>query len=126
MIAVIFEVRPRPGLAARYFDLAAALREQLERIDGFVSVARYQSLSDPGQYLSLSFWRDEAAVQAWRQQAEHRAGQAEGRASVFADYRIRVAQVLRDYTLSQRNEAPADANAALLPPPSHQPPAPTP
>lgn len=118
MIAVIFEVRPRAGQAARYFEIAAALREQLERIEGFVSVARYQNLADPGQYLSLSFWRDEAAVQAWRQQAEHRAGQAEGRAGVFADYRIRVAQVLRDYTLSERGEAPADANAYLLPPPS--------
>lgn len=120
MIAVIFEVRPRAGQAPRYFEIAAALREQLERIEGFVSVTRYQNLADPGQYLSLSFWRDEAAVQAWRQHAEHRAGQAEGRAAVFADYRIRVAQVLRDYTLSQRNEASADANEALLPPPSHQ------
>ena len=123
MIAVIFEVRPLAGQAARYFEIAAALREQLERIDGFVSVARYQSLSDPGEYLSLSFWRDEAAVQAWRQHGQHRVGQAEGRAAVFADYRIRVAQVLRDYTLSQRSEAPADANACLLPPPS---PCPTP
>lgn len=123
MIAVIFEVRPRAGQAPRYFEIGAALREQLERFEGFVSVARYQNLADPGQYLSLSFWRDEAAVQAWRQHAEHRAGQAEGRAAVFADYRIRVAQVLRDYTLSERSKAPADANACLLPPPS---PCPTP
>ena len=118
MIAVIFEVTPLPGQAPRYFEIAAALREHLERMVGFVSVARYQSLADPGQYLSLSFWRDEAAVQAWRHHGEHRAGQPEGRAAVFADYRIRVAQVLRDYTLSERSEAPADANAFLLPPPS--------
>lgn len=113
MIAVLFEVTPLPGQEARYFDIAATLREHLAVIDGFVSVERFQSLTRPGTYLSLSYWRDEAAVRAWRNQADHRAGQEEGRAAVFADYRIRVAQVLRDYTLAQRSEAPHDSNAAL-------------
>lgn len=118
MIAVIFEVTPLPGQEARYFEVAATLREHLEAMDGFVSVERFQSLSRPGSYLSLSFWRDEAAVLAWRNHGEHRAGQIEGRAAVFADYRIRVAQVVRNYTLAQRDEAPQDANAALLVPPT--------
>jgi len=119
MIAVIFELTPLPGRESRYFELAESLRERLAQMDGFVSVARYQSLSEPGNYLSLSYWRDEAAVRAWRRQVDHRAGQAEGRAAVFADYRIRVAEVLRDYTLSQRNEAPQDSNASLLLPQAH-------
>jgi heme-degrading monooxygenase HmoA len=112
MIAVIFEVTPLPGQEARYFDIAAQLREDLAGMDGFVSVERFQSLSRPGSYLSLSFWRDEAAVQAWRNQEAHRAGQSEGRVAVFADYRIRVAEVLRDYTATDRQQAPADSNTA--------------
>jgi heme-degrading monooxygenase HmoA len=120
MIAVIFEVTPQPGQDARYFEVAATLREHLAHMDGFVSVERFQSLSRPGCYLSLSFWRDEAAVQAWRNHAAHRAGQAEGRDAVFADYRIRVAQVVRDYTLAQRQQAPCDSNTLLGVPPSHQ------
>ena len=113
MIAVIFEVTPLSGQEARYFEIASTLREQLAQMDGFVSVERFQSLSRPGSYLSLSYWRDEAAVQAWRNQGAHRVGQQEGRADVFADYRIRVAQVLRDYSMDQRSEAPPDSNAAL-------------
>jgi heme-degrading monooxygenase HmoA len=114
MLTVIFEVTPRPGLADRYFEIAAGLAAELQHIDGFVSVERYESVSRPGSFLSLSTWRDEAAVRAWRNHAQHRAGQREGRESVFAAYRIRVAQVLRDYTLDDRAQAPGDANAALL------------
>lgn len=106
MITVIFEVTPRPGQAARYFDIAAALAPELTKIDGFISVERFESVSRPGHYLSLSTWRDEDAVRAWRQHEGHRAGQREGRASVFAHYRIRVAQVLRDYSLEERDQAP--------------------
>eukprot|EP01030_Chromulinospumella_sphaerica_P024678 gene24678-24776_t len=83
-------VTPLPGQEARYFDMAAMLREHLQAMVGFVSVERFQSLTRPGTYLSLSYWRDEAAVRTWRNQADHRTGQAEGRAAVFADYRIRV------------------------------------
>jgi heme-degrading monooxygenase HmoA len=109
MITVIFEVQPHPDQASRYFELAAQLRAELETIDGFISVERFGSLTTPGKFLSLSVWRDEAAVAAWRNRALHRASQAEGRVSVFADYRIRVAQVLRDYSLHERAQAPADS-----------------
>jgi len=102
MIAVIFEVTPRPGRAEAYFDLAAALKPALEKIDGFLSVERFESLTTPGKYVSLSFWRDEEAVKAWHRHTNHRAAQATGKADIFADFRIRVAQVLRDYTLADR------------------------
>ena len=111
MIAVIFEVWPAQGRKDDYLAIAASLRTELERIDGFVSVERFQSLTEPDKLLSLSFWRDEAAVKAWRTQDTHRAGQARGRAGVFADYRLRVASVLRDYGLNERAEAPNDSRA---------------
>jgi heme-degrading monooxygenase HmoA len=114
MIAVIFEVTPLPGQAQSYFDIAGALRSELERIDGFITVERFQSLTRPDTYLSLSFWRDEDAVRRWRNHASHRQGQQQGRSTVFADYRIRVATVLRDYSLQGRDQAPADSTAALL------------
>jgi heme-degrading monooxygenase HmoA len=112
MIAVIFEAWPADGRRDDYLDLAAALRPELARIDGFISVERFQSLSEPGKLLSLSFWRDEAAVERWRNLPAHRATQAKGRAGVFADYRLRVAGVIRDYGLSDREQAPADSRAA--------------
>lgn len=110
--AVIFEVRPRPGRRDEYLAMAAALRAQLEREDGFISIERFQSLADPDKLLSLSFWRDEAALAAWRSRAAHRAAQARGRQEVFADYRLRVAAVLRDYGMTERDQAPADSRAA--------------
>jgi len=109
MIAVIFEVVPREGHTDAYLQLAAGLREQLEAIDGFVSVERFQSLTQPAKLLSLSFWRDEAAVRRWRELETHRAAQQAGRQRHFADYRLRVAQVLRDYGLNEREQAPADS-----------------
>jgi heme-degrading monooxygenase HmoA len=111
-IAVIFEVWPAHGEQNHYLDLAAALRGDLEKIDGFVSVERFQSLTEPGKLLSLSIWRDEEAVRAWRNLPAHRATQAKGRAGVFANYRLRVASVIRDYGLNERDEAPADSRAA--------------
>ena len=112
MIAVIFEVWPAKGEVAHYLDLAAALRGDLEAIDGFISVERFESLATPGKLLSLSFFRDEAAVMAWRNLPGHRATQAKGRSGVFADYQLRVAQVLRDYGLNERDEAPDDSRIA--------------
>lgn len=109
MIAVIFEVIPATGERQRYLDIAADLLPRLKQIEGFISVERFQSLSDPDKVLSLSFFTDEAAVRRWRTSAAHRAGQTEGRADVFADYRLRVANVLRDYTLTDRAEAPDDS-----------------
>lgn len=115
MIAVIFEVWPAEGQTQRYLDLAATLRAELSTIDGFVSIERFQSLSEPGKLLSLSFWRDEDAVARWRNLPSHRMAQAEGRAGVFSNYRLRVASVIRDYGLTDREEAPADSRAAHPP-----------
>ena len=109
MIAVIFEVVPHAGHVDAYFELAAGLRKQLEAIDGFISVERFRSLTQPDKVLSLSFWRDEVAVSRWRELQTHRAAQQAGRRQHFADYRLRVAQVLRDYGLNEREQAPADS-----------------
>jgi heme-degrading monooxygenase HmoA len=111
MIAVIFEVVPREGHADAYFNLAAGLRAQLEAIDGFISVERFQSLTQPSKVLSLSFWRDEDAVRRWRELQAHRGAQRAGRGQHFADYRLRVAQVLRDYGLNEREQAPGDSRS---------------
>lgn len=109
MIAVIFEVFPAAGRKETYLDIAAGLKPQLEAVDGFISVERFQSLSDPDKLLSLSFWRDEEAVARWRQAADHRRAQAEGRAGIFSDYRLRIAGVIRDYGLNDRDQAPDDS-----------------
>ena len=112
MIAVIFEVLPASGKRDGYLELAAKLRPLLEEIDGFISVERFESLTTPGKILSLSFFRDEEAVKAWRNRAEHRATQGKGRAGIFADYRLRIASVIRDYGMTERAEAPADSRKA--------------
>ena len=109
MIAVIFELWPAQGRAAEYFEFANALRSELERIDGFISIERFESVTTPGKFVSLSFWRDEDAVRAWRNLESHRGAQAAGRGGIFADYRLRVASVIRDYGLNARDEAPPDS-----------------
>ena len=109
MIAVIFEVEPAPGHTGEYLDAAAKLRPLLEQADGFLSIERFESLTQKGKILSLSFWRDEAAVRQWRERNEHREMQAAGRAGIFATYRLRVAEVLRDYSMTERAEAPEDS-----------------
>jgi len=109
MIAVIFEAIPRDGQRDAYLNAAAALREHLEKIDGFVSIERFESLVAPGKILSLSFWKDEAAVEHWRRVDAHRAAQRAGRNRIFDDYRLRVASVLRDYGMTERAEAPVDS-----------------
>ncbi|MBK6703544.1 MAG: antibiotic biosynthesis monooxygenase [Caulobacteraceae bacterium] len=111
MIAVIFEVEPADRDA--YFRIAGELRPLLDEIDGFVSIERFQSLSDDGRVLSLSFWRDEAAVAAWRNVEAHRVAQAAGRGGVFRNYRLRVAEVVRDYGMRERGEAPSDSVVIL-------------
>ena len=112
MIAVIFEVWPADGRKQTYLDIAASLKPELERIDGFLSIERFQSLVDETKLLSLSFWRDEQAVQAWRNVEHHRQAQAAGRGGVLRDYRLRVAGVIRDYGMIERAEAPKDSRAA--------------
>ena len=111
MIAIIFEVWPADGCKGDYLDIAASLREDLAQIPGFVSVERFESLTTPGKMLSVSFFEDEEAVMAWRRTAKHRAAQAAGRAGVFSDYRLRVASVVRDYGMTERDEAPEDSRA---------------
>jgi heme-degrading monooxygenase HmoA len=109
MHAVIFEVWPKEEGRQEYLDIAAALRPTLEQMDGFISIERFQSLTDPGKILSLSFWRDDAAIAGWRQVERHRLAQAKGRTELFRDYRLRIAAVVRDYGLEERAEAPADS-----------------
>lgn len=109
MLAVIFEVWPTAEGRSEYLEIAAELKSFLSSQPGFISIERFQSLVEENKVLSLSFWQDEAAVSAWRNQLEHREAQAKGRQQLFSAYRIRVADVLRDYTASQRDQAPADA-----------------
>jgi Uncharacterized enzyme involved in biosynthesis of extracellular polysaccharides len=111
MVVIIFEVWPAEGMRETYLDIAASLRADLAEIDGFISVERFESLTTPGKMLSLSFWRDDEAVAAWRRCEKHRSAQRAGRGGVFADYRLRVASVVRDYGMSERAEAPADSAA---------------
>lgn len=111
MIAVIFEVLPRAEGRQAYLETAAALRPLLEQVDGFISIERFQSMSQPDKLLSLSFFRDEAALAQWRQLEAHRAAQSLGRDALFEDYRLRIASVVRDYGMHQRDEAPADSRA---------------
>ena len=109
MHAVIFEVWPKEEGRQEYLDIAAALRPRLEAIDGFISIERFESLSEPGKVLSLSFWRDDAAIAEWRRVDAHRMAQAKGRGELFRDYRLRIAAVVRDYGMDERAEAPADS-----------------
>ncbi|MBC2769091.1 antibiotic biosynthesis monooxygenase family protein [Pusillimonas minor] len=108
MITVIFEVWPAENKANQYLDIAASLRQDLEKIDGFISIERFESLTTKGKYLSLSFWRDEEAVRTWRNQDKHRMAQNMGRNGIFANYRLRVASVLRDYGMHERAQVPKD------------------
>jgi heme-degrading monooxygenase HmoA len=111
MIAVIFEVEAQEGRQQSYLDAAARMRQHLEQMPGFVSVERFASLSHPGKLLSLSIWRDEEAIRAWRNLETHREMQGAGRHGMFANYRIRVAEVLRDYGMTERAQAPADSRS---------------
>lgn len=111
MIAVIFEVKPAEGKQVSYLETAAELKSLLETIPGFISIERFQSMTEPEKLLSLSFWEDEEALQQWRQNSEHRKAQTRGRNGVFSDYRLRVAHVIRDYGLTDRCEVPADSQA---------------
>lgn len=112
MIAVIFEVQPADGRKSEYLDIAADMRPMLDEIDGFISVERFQSLTDPHKILSLSFFEDEDAIARWRNLNAHRSAQAKGRSGVFQDYRLRIASVIRDYGMFDRAEAPSDSRKA--------------
>ena len=112
MIAVIFEVMPHPDRKAEYLDIAAAMRPMVEEVEGFLSVERFQSLTNPDKLLSLSFFEDEEAVARWRHLAAHRSAQSKGRSGIFTDYHLRIAHVIRDYGMFDRDEAPQDSKAA--------------
>jgi heme-degrading monooxygenase HmoA len=108
MIVVLFEAQLRPGQQQTYLDLAANLRPEVQRVDGFLSIERFTSLNDPQKILSVSCWRDELSLSKWRQFPAHRAAQAEGRENVFLDYHLRITQVIRDYGMNDRAAAPQD------------------
>ena len=112
MIAVIFEVIPKTGRKAEYLAIAASLKEKLAGIPGFISIERFQSMADPNKILSLSFWEDETSVAKWRNLEEHRNAQSKGRGSLFNDYRIRIGNIARDYSLSEREQTPNDSMEA--------------
>ena len=112
MIAVIFEFTPAEGRMPEYFDLVAQLKPQLDKADGFISLERFESITTPGRYVSLQFWRDEESVAKWRNVQLHRKAQAKGRGGIIADYRLRIATVNRDYTRDDRTQAPKDSVAA--------------
>ncbi len=109
MIAVIFEFTPAEGRFSDYKSLAEGLAEDVERFDGFISIERFQSISDPARFVSLSFWRDEESVRKWRNLQKHREAQKQGRGGIFRSYRLRIASVLRDYGLDERSQAPRDS-----------------
>lgn len=109
MIAVIFEAFPAKGKWDEYLDIAARLRPELSKIQGFISVERFQSIANPEKVLSLSFWKDEESITQWRNKEMHRMAQKEGRSSIFDNYRIRIASVARDYGMNDREQAPADS-----------------
>lgn len=111
MIAVIFELWPADGETQSYFDIAGSLKDELHGLDGFISVERFQSVVAPGKYLSLSIWRDETAVAAWRNRSTHRNAQHDGRHHILTNYRLRVAEVSRDYGMAERDQAPPDSRA---------------
>jgi len=111
MIAVIFEAFPAKGKWDAYLDIAARLKPELNKIEGFISIERFQSIANPEKVLSLSFWRDEESIAQWRNIEMHRMAQREGRSSIFDDYRLRVADVLRDYGMNEREQAPKDSRS---------------
>jgi len=104
MHVVVFEVTVKPDVGHRYFDIAAELKPELEKIDGFLSVERFESMLTPHKYLSLSFWRDEDSVARWREHGMHQSAQMLGKSEIFADFRISVAEIKRQYTLADRTD----------------------
>ena len=109
MIAVIFEFTPAEGRSQDYMSLAAGLSEEVNKFDGFISIERFESITNKGRFVSLSFWRDEDAVKKWRNVQKHREAQAKGRGGIFSGYRLRIASVIRDYEMNKREQAPADS-----------------
>ena len=112
MIAVIFEFTPAPGRFPDYMALVETLKPELAKAEGFISLERFESITTPGKFVSLQFWRDEESVAKWRNVQKHREAQKKGRGGIFASYRLRIAGVIRDYTMDGRSQAPSDSVAA--------------
>jgi len=112
MIAVIFEFTPSPGRFPDYMALVGQLKPELDKAEGFISLERFESITTPGKFVSLQFWRDEESVAKWRNVQKHREAQKQGRGGIFASYRLRIAGVIRDYSMDGRAQAPADSVAA--------------
>ena len=111
MVAVIFEFTPAPGRFKDYMQLVTELRSELDKADGFVSIERFESITAKGKCVSLQFWRDEESVRKWRILPQHREAQKAGRGGIFSSYRLRVCEVLRDYTQDERGQVPGDSVA---------------
>ena len=111
MIAVIFEFTPREGRFPEYMELVGQLKPELDKAEGFISLERFESITTPGKFVSLQFWQDEESVKKWRNVQKHREAQAKGRRGIFSGYRLRICQVIRDYGLDERGEAPRDSVA---------------
>ena len=112
MIAVIFEFTPAAGRFPDYMELVGQLKPELDKAEGFLSLERFESITTPGKFVSLQFWRDEACVAKWRNLQKHREAQKKGRGGIFASYRLRIAGVIRDYAMDSRAQAPSDSVAA--------------
>ena len=109
MVAVIFEFTPARGRFPEYMELVGQLKPELDKAEGFISLERFESITTPGKFVSLQFWRDEECVRKWRNLQQHREAQKKGRAGIFASYRLRIAGVIRDYTMEERAQTPADS-----------------
>src|SRR5688500_8008896 len=109
MIAVIFEFTPAEGRFKDYMALVDTLREDLAKAEGFISLERFESITNRGKFVSLQFWRDDECVRKWRNLQKHREAQKQGRSSIFKSYRLRIASVIRDYEMDRRDQAPEDS-----------------
>lgn len=112
MIAVIFDAETTKDTTSEYLDIKAQRRPLLAVIHGFINIKRFQSLTNPDKVLARSCWRDKAAIAAWRTLPQHRAAQGAGSDHVFADNRLRIATVGRDYGECARDQSPADNRSA--------------
>jgi len=109
MIAVIFEFTPAEGRFPEYLKLVGELKADLDKAEGFISLERFESITNKGKFVSLQFWKDEESVRKWRNLQKHREAQKKGRKEVFDSYRLRVCSVIRDYEMDRREQAPKDS-----------------
>jgi heme-degrading monooxygenase HmoA len=92
--AVIFSSRRTAGDQG-YEAMAERMVELAQAQPGFLGVESARGADGFG--ITVSYWASEAAIAAWRAQAEHRLAQESGRARWYEHYEIRVARVERAY-----------------------------